>query len=332
MTGARRIFVSYRREDSSGHAGRLYDRLVERFGNDRVFMDIDAIRPGTDFAEMIDAALEDCIVLLAIIGRRWLTSLDARADRRLVSSDDFVRLEVETALDRGIPVIPLLVQGAEMPAQDELPESLSRLARRQALEISDRRWQTDVGILIAELERLGREVEAQEQRHGETQTGSTVHSKGGTQAHDALETLSTDDRNSAARDRFKLLSQRLVDSSLRERRKGAQAIARVSKDLSLEDLLAFGSSTRGRERVGAAIGLRVKLRDEPELGRDERISPLIQRLLSDPLSWARYRAAEAARASRHLSSSLQADLALASESDDNVYVREQARKALEHLK
>lgn len=161
-----RIFLSYRRSDTPGYAGRIYDYLVKRFDEYRVFMDIDAIRPGSDFTEAIGHAIDECDVLLALIGPTWLTVVNEDDHRRLNTPDDFVRKELEAALRRGIPILPVLVQNAAMPARHELPDSLAQLATRQAFEVSDRRWRTDVTALIDELERLGNE---QPSRHATTQ-------------------------------------------------------------------------------------------------------------------------------------------------------------------
>ncbi len=151
-----RVFISYRRDDVPGYSGRLHDHLARRFGEDHVFMDVDAIRPGTDFTEEIEEALEKCDVLLAVIGDGWLTSEDDGGRRRLDGPGDFVRLEIEAALRRNIPIIPLLFESATMPSMTELPASLAPLARRQALEMSDTRWRADVDQLITDLERLVR--------------------------------------------------------------------------------------------------------------------------------------------------------------------------------
>ncbi len=105
------IFISYRREDSSGYSGRLFDRLTAQFNRDQLFMDIDAIEPGVDFVEVIERAVSSCDVLVAVIGKQWLTVTDANGRRRLDNPEDFIRLEVGTALDRGIRVIPVLVRG-----------------------------------------------------------------------------------------------------------------------------------------------------------------------------------------------------------------------------
>jgi hypothetical protein len=148
------IFISYRRDDSAGHAGRLFDDLRDRFGSDRLVMDIDTIEPGVDFVEFIQNAVAAAEVLLVVIGKRWLTSTDARRRRRLNDPMDFVRLEIETALERNVRVIPVLVQGATMPREEALPDSLRKLSRRQAHELSDARWKYDVDCLIEILERI----------------------------------------------------------------------------------------------------------------------------------------------------------------------------------
>ena len=152
-----RIFISYRRDDSSGHAGRLYDDLVERFGDDRVFIDIDTIEPGVDFSESIERALDSCEIVLAVIGKSWLKISDSAGLRRLDHPDDYVRMELEAALARGVRVIPVRVQGAEMPSSTELPEGLASLARRQAVELSDSRWRYDVSVLVSAVERVAAE-------------------------------------------------------------------------------------------------------------------------------------------------------------------------------
>jgi hypothetical protein len=144
-------FISYRREDSGGHAGRLFDRLREQFGQDRVFLDVVGIEAGRDFVESIDKAVGSCEVLLAVIGRDWLTSTDRQGRRRLDDPNDFIRAEISAALKRDIRVVPVLVQGAEMPPTDALPEDLKRLTRRQAVELRDSRWDADVEDLIETL-------------------------------------------------------------------------------------------------------------------------------------------------------------------------------------
>jgi len=147
-----RIFVSYRREDAAYPAGWLFDRLADRFGKDQVFKDVDSIQLGDDFAEAISDAVGSCDVLLAVIGKQWLTITDEQGLLRLDNPNDFVRLEIETALSRNIRVIPILVEGAQMPRADQLPASLAKLARRNALEVSPNRFTSDTSRLLAVLE------------------------------------------------------------------------------------------------------------------------------------------------------------------------------------
>jgi outer membrane murein-binding lipoprotein Lpp len=149
------IFINYRREDSAGHAGRLYDALSSRFGDDHVFMDVDAIDPGEDFAEVVEQKVGSCDVLIALIGRSWVTTTDREGRRRLHKPHDWVRQEIQTALERrDTRVIPALVQGAEMPAPDDLPEPLRKLSHRNAIELSEGRWHYDVRRLIKHLEEV----------------------------------------------------------------------------------------------------------------------------------------------------------------------------------
>lgn len=145
------IFISYRREDTAGHSGRLFDRLREQFGRDHVFLDMVGIEAGVDFVERIDKAIGSCDVLLAVIGREWLNCRDKEGRRRLDNPDDFIRAEISSALQGNVRVIPVLVEGAEMPSADALPEELKRLTRRHAVEIRDSRWDADIEALIAAL-------------------------------------------------------------------------------------------------------------------------------------------------------------------------------------
>jgi tetratricopeptide (TPR) repeat protein len=131
-----RIFISYRRQETAWPAGRLYDVLVEHFPPEQVFKDVDNIDPGDDFVERITAAVASCDVLLALIGPNWLTITNKKGQRRLDDPEDYVRIEIETALMRKIRVIPILVDDAKMPSSDELPPALVPLIRRNAVEIN----------------------------------------------------------------------------------------------------------------------------------------------------------------------------------------------------
>ena len=147
----RSVFVNYRRNDSEGEAGRLFDDLTAHFSQASVFMDVAAIEPGRDFRKAIDQNVANCNVLLAIIGPQWLDAKDALGNRRLDNANDFVRIELASALRRDIPVIPLLVRGARMPRADQLPDDLKDLHYRNAMELTHTRWKSDVHVLILAL-------------------------------------------------------------------------------------------------------------------------------------------------------------------------------------
>lgn len=143
-----RIFISYRRVDSEGYVGRLYDALQRYFKPEDVFMDIDNIRPGQDFMKVVENAVNQCDVVLVIIGPQWLTVTDEDGQRRLDDENDFVYLEVATALNCDKLVIPVLVQQAKMPRTAELPKGLAALSRRNAIELTHKGFQHDVGVLV----------------------------------------------------------------------------------------------------------------------------------------------------------------------------------------
>ena len=145
------IFVSYRRSDSQGEAGRLFDDLVKNFGEDTVFMDVAAIEAGRDFRKAIEEGVTKCGVLLVMIGPEWLDAKDERGGRRLQDPSDFVRIETTSALKRDIPVVPVLVRGAKMPSPEQLPEELKELAYRNCIELTHARWKSDIGLLVEAL-------------------------------------------------------------------------------------------------------------------------------------------------------------------------------------
>ena len=155
------IFISYRRDDSSAWAGRLYDGLSRHFVSNQIFMDVDTIEPGVDFVEAIEKSVGSSEVLIAVIGKRWLISSDEEGGRRLDNPEDSVRIEIVTALKRGIRVIPVLVDGASMPRSRDLPDDLKSLARRNALEVSHNRFRADLERLIIAVERALKQTTAQ---------------------------------------------------------------------------------------------------------------------------------------------------------------------------
>jgi hypothetical protein len=165
------IFLNYRRDDSAAYALLLESRLKERFPDAKVFMDLDSIRAGRDFIEAIRDALDSCAVLVALIGRQWVTIADEEGRRRLDNPDDWVRSEIRTALESEVLVIPVLVDRAKPLRQQELPGELHKLARLNAFELSYDRFQYDAGRLLdliqPELARIGEQAQVDRQAREE---------------------------------------------------------------------------------------------------------------------------------------------------------------------
>ena len=137
------VFISYRREDSAPYAGRICDRVSDAVGSDHVFMDVVDIAPGSDFTEAIDKTVRRCNTVIAVIGPQWLEMLRSRAGEQ-----DLVEHEIALALRLGIPVVPVLVGGARMPTERDLPPELAPLARRQAVTIRDESFDADVSRVL----------------------------------------------------------------------------------------------------------------------------------------------------------------------------------------
>jgi hypothetical protein len=152
---AAKVFISYRRADSAGYSGRVMDRLDRELGRDLVFMDVDTIPLGTDFSKVLHEEVAKCGVLLAVIGPNWLDARDEHGNRRLDNPNDFVRIEIAAALQRSIPVIPILLDGARIPKADELPEDLKELALRNGMEVRHASFQDDMNRLIRGLKEDG---------------------------------------------------------------------------------------------------------------------------------------------------------------------------------
>jgi TIR domain len=167
----RAIFISYRREDAEGQAGRLFNDLARYFGEDSVFMDVAGIEPGRDFRRVIDEHVASCGVLLAMIGKTWIDAMDESGRRRLEDPMDFVRLETASALKRDIPVVPVLVHGTRMPRAEQLPEDLAELAYRNGVELTHARWDSDVQVLIKALSPY---VESLQKNAGEMNTSTAL--------------------------------------------------------------------------------------------------------------------------------------------------------------
>jgi hypothetical protein len=157
------IFLSYRREDATPYARLLKSELTVRFPDAPVFMDLDSIEPGLDFVEVIERAVSSCAVLVVLMGRQWATLTDEGGQRRLDDPDDFVRSEVQAALERGVRVIPVLVDGARPVRRRELPDELQKLARLNALELSAGRYPYDADRLFGVIQQVLTEIREREE-------------------------------------------------------------------------------------------------------------------------------------------------------------------------
>jgi hypothetical protein len=154
MTG--NIFINYRRDDSGHFAGRLHDRMEKAFGSHKLFMDVDNIPVGRDFTEYLKSQVAACDAMLSIIGPNWLSATDENGQRRVNNPNDFVVIEIATALARDIPVVPVLIDGARMPRESELPDSLKPLTRRNAVQVHRDNFGSDAEALVRKLrEALG---------------------------------------------------------------------------------------------------------------------------------------------------------------------------------
>ena len=177
------IFLSYRREDAGPYARSLQRELSDRIPDARIFMDLDSIEPGLDFVEVIQGALDSCAVLVALIGRQWVTLTDEEGARRLDNPDDYVRFEVKTALEHGVRVIPVLLDGAMPLRQQELPAELHKLARLNAAKLSYDRYLDDVNRLLDTIHQVVTAAEADRKAREEADTpgpgGSRPQGPGG---------------------------------------------------------------------------------------------------------------------------------------------------------
>jgi hypothetical protein len=145
------VFINYRRGETAGEARALFNELASVIGKDAVFMDVDNIALGHDFRRVLEERLASCDLMLALIGRDWLQGKDLSGQRRLAAANDFVSLEIEAALKRNIPITPVLVQGAQMPAAEALPEKIRDFAFRNGFELSHNRWESDVQEMFKRL-------------------------------------------------------------------------------------------------------------------------------------------------------------------------------------
>jgi hypothetical protein len=168
---ATKVFISYRRDDSAGHAGRVHDRLEREFGRDLLFMDVDGVPLGVNFVKVLSDEVAKCDVLLAVIGPNWLNARDEDGNRRLDNPHDFVRIEIGAALQRNILVIPILLDSAKVPKANQLPKDLEELSIRNGLDVRHASFHNDIDRLVRSLKGQLAEAEAEKRRCDEDERG-----------------------------------------------------------------------------------------------------------------------------------------------------------------
>jgi TIR domain-containing protein len=174
---AAKVFLSYRREDSAGYAGRIQDRLAQEFGRDLLFMDVDTVPLGVNFVTVLHNEVAKCEVLLAVIGPHWLDACNDAGKRRLDDSHDFVRIEIGAALQRNIPVIPILLDGAKVPKANQLPKDLEELSLRNGLDVRHASFHNDIDKLVRSLKGQLAETDIRERRSEDEHRQQKVEEK-----------------------------------------------------------------------------------------------------------------------------------------------------------
>lgn len=265
------IFISYRRDDSSGWTGRLCDHLSNHFPSNQIFIDVDSVELGEDFVKLIEKTVGSCDVLIAVIGKLWITSCDHEGQRRLDNPEDFVRLEIATALKRDIRVIPVLVDGAAVPRPGDLPDDLKGLIRRNALQLSHDRFRTDAERLASAVERALEKSTAERCEREEKEQLETERRK--TEANERLE---ADRRTREERERLRADQETAGQHQKAADADNADAAANLGTHTAGVLPSGAGSSTARPERSG--------LDPSPSLP-DEQVKPkLAANLKKSPCS------------------------------------------------
>jgi len=269
-----RIFISYRRIDTSGYAGRIFDRLSVHFGKDAIFMDVSTIEAGLDFVTVLEDAVQSCDVLVALIGWQWLNIKDDDGNRRLDNPEDFVRVEIAAALSRDIRVIPVLVNGARMPRSANLPENLKSLSRRNNSEVNHRSFDADVRHLAEQLELALRATEqtkamkvralAEKKAHAQrkaqieklsTQADTAINLHDWELAEKKLKnTLALDPKSIQAQAKLEIVEEKLADfeeEKKRENREKEETRQKQAKQAQEEKAREIAlKKERQQERIG----------------------------------------------------------------------------------
>jgi hypothetical protein len=301
---SRDVFISYRRDDASSEAGRLADAIRHQYGEDSVFLDTSDTRVGQNWPEALRQAVEDASVVVPVIGPEWILARDEYGRRRIDDADDWVRHELQLALEHRKTLMPLLVRHARMPPPDALPPVIASLTERQAFAMRAESWSHDVEFVLRELEpHLGR-------RSAAPPPDPLPEPPAGTA------------------DDFRAVALRFDSSSMDVRNATAEEIKDIAASLDLDEVLSFCRSRKTAERVGAAIALGVHLRSSSETRSDRRALSALGELLSDRSSLVRYRGAEVLRSSPALVPTFEDELRRIAQADENSYVRSMANRAV----
>ena len=217
------IFINYRRGDEPGFTQALLGRLEQAFPPDRIFIDVDNISPGEDFVQVLESQVEQCDTLLAVIGKGWLDATDERGSRRLDDPNDFVRIEIESALKHGKRVIPVLVHDARMPRPDELPEALRPLARRNAIRLTHERFRSDVQGLVKALQQALKEIDERQQKQAEAEAAQRAEAERGRQEAEAA-------RRAEEEERARITAEQAQQRAAEERRLREAETAQRTKE------------------------------------------------------------------------------------------------------
>jgi hypothetical protein len=306
---SREIFISYRRDDAAGEVGPLAYALRTRFGDDSVFLDTSDIPVGGEWPAVVREAVGSAAAVVCVIGPEWILTRDEWGRRRIDDSDDWVRHELELALDSSALVVPVLVRHAPMPPRHALPKEIASLADRHAVAIRDDSWSHDVERVLGRL-----------QEHLGGRTGS--------RPFEAPPTVDGAPGASANPDDFRAIAVGFEAPDIPHRDETADAIRELAASLDLDDVLPFARSRKTAERVGAAVALGVHVRSSAGTRRDRRVLSAVGELLADRSSLVRYRAAELVRSSPSLVANFEDELRRLAETDANAYVRRMAQRAL----
>ena len=302
---SRGAFISYRRDDAASEAGRLADAIRRHFGDESVFLDTSDIRLGETWPEAIRRRVEGATVVVTVIGPEWILARDEWGRRRIDERADWVRHEIQLALEHGKTLVPLLVRHARMPPADALPPDIAALSERQAFAMRTESWQHDVEFVLRALE---------------PQLGRRGASPPAEPPSPAPPPVTADD--------FRAVALGFDSRDVSVRNATAEDIKDIAASLDLDEVLALCRSRKTAERVGAGIALGVHVRSSSEARRNRRVLSALGELLADRSSLVRYRGAEVLRFSPALGPTFDDELSRLAQTDGNSYVRAMAERAL----